>query len=143
MQNKTNKPDLELKELYCVVGCNDALSRYFKWLKNEIGTPEAPSLVADSLSAYSLSLSWTVPKKFYSLARGKTIHSNPTFRNYLVQWRYEEFMQDWKFSIYQSIGDNDTIRLDNLQPYTKYRVNQFLMPHVFLTFNKFLNCSFE
>ncbi len=123
-QNKTNKEEFELTELYCVMGCNDALNRYFKWLKQEVGTPAAPALVADTLSAYSLSLQWSVPQKFYELARGKTIHSYPIFKNYLVQWRYE-FMVNWQFSLFQNIGDNSTIRLENLKPYTKYRVSFF------------------
>lgn len=111
-QNKTDKADFDLREIYCVMGCNDALNLYFQWLKQEIGTPTAPALVADSLTATSLSLEWSVPPKFSQLARTK---------NYLVQC-YEGFEDDWKSCRNQTIGDNSTVRVDNLQPYTKYRV---------------------
>lgn len=94
------------------MGCNDALNLYFQWLKQEIGTPSAPALVADSLTATSLSLEWSVPQKFSQLARTK---------NYLVQC-YEGFEDDWKSCRNQTIDDNSTVRVDNLQPYTKYRV---------------------
>ncbi|XP_062538058.1 proto-oncogene tyrosine-protein kinase ROS isoform X3 [Armigeres subalbatus] len=119
-QNVCNKTDQELfepKELYCVMGCNDALQRYFKWLKSEIGSPPAPALVADSLTATSLSLEWEIPERLVQLSR----HKSHGPRSYLVQWRYEEVAGDWKFCRNQSMGDNSTIRVDNLQPYTKYR----------------------
>lgn len=119
-QNVCNKTDQELfepKELYCVMGCNDALQRYFKWLKAEIGSPPAPALVADSLTATSLSLEWKIPDRLVQLSR----HKDHAPRSYLVQWRYEEVAGDWKFCRNQSMGDNSTIRVDNLQPYTKYR----------------------
>ncbi|XP_029733314.1 proto-oncogene tyrosine-protein kinase ROS isoform X3 [Aedes albopictus] len=119
-QNVCNKTDQELfepKELYCVMGCNDALQRYFKWLKSEIGSPPAPALVADSLTATSLSLEWKIPDRLVQLSR----HKDHAPRSYLVQWRYEEVAGDWKFCRNQSMGDNSTIRVDNLQPYTKYR----------------------
>lgn len=118
-QNKTDQELLEPKELYCVVGCNDALNRYFKWVKAEVGVPPAPALVADSLTATSLSLEWEIPEKFAQLTRGK-LHSP---QSYLVQWRYEEVVGDWKFCRNQSMGDNSTVRVDNLLPYTKYRVS--------------------
>lgn len=109
---------MELNDLYCVMGCNDAINRYFKWLNMEIGTPSAPALVADSLTATSLSLEWSVPQRFYKLARGAIKKNNST----LVQWRYEEG-GDWKFCKNQSIGDNSTIKVESLMPYTKYRVS--------------------
>ncbi|XP_055536181.1 proto-oncogene tyrosine-protein kinase ROS isoform X2 [Wyeomyia smithii] len=126
--NKTDQELLEPKELYCVMGCNDALNRYFKWLKAEIGTPPAPALVADSLTATSLSLEWEIPERSVQLSRQKS--RGP--RSYLVQWRYEEVAGDWKFCRNQSMGDNSTIRVDNLQPYTKYRFRVALLlspPH--------------
>lgn len=33
-QNKTDHEYLGPKELYCVMGCNDAVNRYFKWLQS-------------------------------------------------------------------------------------------------------------
>ncbi|XP_055642898.1 proto-oncogene tyrosine-protein kinase ROS isoform X2 [Toxorhynchites rutilus septentrionalis] len=121
--NKTDQELLEPKELYCMMGCNDALNRYFKWLKIEIGTPPAPALVADSLTATSLSLEWEVPERLVQLSR----HKSHGPRSYLVQWRYEEVAGDWKFCRNQSMGDNSTIRVDNLQPYTKYRFRVALL----------------
>uniref|UniRef100_A0A1B0CKJ2 Fibronectin type-III domain-containing protein n=1 Tax=Lutzomyia longipalpis TaxID=7200 RepID=A0A1B0CKJ2_LUTLO len=121
--NKTDQELLEPKELYCVVGCNDALNRYFKWVKAEVGIPPAPALVADTLTATSLSLEWEIPEKFALLTRGK-LHSS---QSYLVQWRYEEVVGDWKFCRNQSMGDNSTVRVDNLQPYTKYRFRVALL----------------
>uniref|UniRef100_A0A1B0DB76 Fibronectin type-III domain-containing protein n=1 Tax=Phlebotomus papatasi TaxID=29031 RepID=A0A1B0DB76_PHLPP len=121
--NKTDQELLEPKELYCVVGCNDALNRYFKWVKAEVGVPPAPALVADSLTATSLSLEWEIPEKFAQLTRGK-LHSP---QSYLVQWRYEEVVGDWKFCRNQSMGDNSTVRVDNLLPYTKYRFRVALL----------------
>lgn len=54
-------------------------------------------------------------------------------RNYLVQWRYEESGNDWKYCRNQSMEDNSTIRVENLQPYTKYRVrfsiNKYICKH--------------
>lgn len=120
------------------MGCNNAINRYFEWLigkfffsftklqrsKNhsekldEVGTPSAPALVADSLTATSLSLEWEIPPRLLKFTKGKSYIT----KSYLVQWRYEEVVGDWKFCRNQSMGDNSTVRVDNLQPYTKYRV---------------------
>lgn len=135
------------------MGCNNAISQYFKWLSGEkhniylskqnrqqviyvssqikwqwirnvfisveIGTPPAPALLADSLTATSLSLEWQIPPRLAEFTKGR---SHIT-RNYLVQWRYEESGNDWKYCRNQSMGDNSTIHVENLQPYTKYRVS--------------------
>lgn len=118
------------------MGCNDALNRYFNWLIgklmgggtilitqllihyfiDKVGTPLAPALVADSLTATSLSLEWEIPPKLIKYTKGK---SNMT-KSYLVQWRYE--VGDWTFCLNRSMGENSTVRVDNLQPYTQYRV---------------------
>ncbi|XP_043279081.1 proto-oncogene tyrosine-protein kinase ROS isoform X3 [Venturia canescens] len=100
------------KELYCVLGCHDALNRYFQQLKAEIGVPPAPALVADSLTATSLRLEWTgidIEKR----------HAGGV--SYLVQWRYEELAETWQYCRNQSWGQDDQILVENLQPYTKYR----------------------
>lgn len=86
---------------------------------DEIGTPSAPALVADSLTATSLSLEWEIPERVIALSHGQS----SLLKSYLVQWRYEEIANDWKFCRNQSIGTNSTVRVDNLQPYTKYRVS--------------------
>ncbi|XP_023290821.1 proto-oncogene tyrosine-protein kinase ROS isoform X2 [Orussus abietinus] len=103
---------LSPKELYCVLGCHDALNRYFQQLKAEIGVPPAPALVADSLTATSLRLEW----------KGIDIKKQGGGISYLVQWRYEELVETWQYCRNQSWGEDDQILVDNLQPYTKYRV---------------------
>lgn len=85
----------------------------------EIGTPPAPALLADSLSSTSLSLEWEMPDHLSNLMRKR----KNILRNYLVQWRYEEIGNDWKYYRNQSMEDSSTIRVENLQPYTKYRVS--------------------
>lgn len=122
-----------------MMGCNDALNRYFRWLKSMIGTPPAPALVADSLTATSLSLEWEVPKWLVQFSHYK----NHSPQSYLVQWRYEEVAGDWKFCRNQSMGDNSTIRVDNLQPYTKYRVRNFKMRLVCVSTNELSSSVFS
>ncbi|XP_012264218.2 proto-oncogene tyrosine-protein kinase ROS isoform X2 [Athalia rosae] len=102
---------LPTKQLYCVLGCHDALDRYFQQLKEEIGTPPAPALVADSLTATSLRLEW----------KGIDIERRGAGISYLVQWMYEELAETWQYCRNQSWGEDDQILVDNLQPYTKYR----------------------
>lgn len=97
----------------------------------EIGTPPAPALLADSLTSTSLSLEWEVPDHLSNIMKRR----KNVLRNYLVQWRYEESGNDWKYYRNQSMEDSTTIRVENLQPYTKYRVSvNFEM--LFLTCNK-------
>lgn len=89
----------------------------FFWILAEIGVPPAPALVADSLTATSLRLEWKgvdVEKR-----RGSGI-------SYLVQWRYEELAETWQYCRNQSWGEDDQILVDNLQPYTKYRVRPYM-----------------
>ncbi|XP_036141230.1 proto-oncogene tyrosine-protein kinase ROS isoform X3 [Monomorium pharaonis] len=105
------------KELYCVLGCHDALNRYFQRLKAEIGIPPAPALVADSLTATSLSLEW----------KGVDIDRRAGGISYLVQWRYEELAETWQYCRNQSWGEGDQILVENLQPYTKYRFRVALL----------------
>ncbi|XP_011346152.2 proto-oncogene tyrosine-protein kinase ROS isoform X2 [Ooceraea biroi] len=105
------------KELYCVLGCHDALNRYFQQLKAEIGIPPAPALVADSLTATSLSLEW----------KGVDIDRRAGGISYLVQWRYEELAETWQYCRNQSWGEGDQILVENLQPYTKYRFRVALL----------------
>lgn len=73
-----------------------------------IGIPAAPALVADTLTATSLSLEWDGPR-FANIS-------------YLVQWRYEEIADTWQYCRNQSWGPHSTVTVENLQPYTKYRV---------------------
>lgn len=80
----------------------------------EIGIPAAPALVADSLTATSLSLEW----------KGVDIDRRAGGISYLVQWRYEELAETWQYCRNQSWGEGDQILVENLQPYTKYRVRK-------------------
>ncbi|XP_049539733.1 protein sevenless isoform X3 [Anopheles darlingi] len=121
--NITRHESMEPREMYCIMGCNDGLSRYFRWLRAEIGTPHAPALVADSLTATTLALEWEVPERWLQLSRHR--HHGP--RSYIVQWRYEEMAADWKFCRNQSIDEDSTVLVDNLQPYTKYRFRVLLL----------------
>ncbi|KAJ0183261.1 hypothetical protein K1T71_001237 [Dendrolimus kikuchii] len=95
------------RELYCVMGCNEALNTYFQQLRELIGTPSAPALVADSLTATSLSLTWD----------GPILGNN----SYLVQWRYEELPGTWQYYSNTSHSNRSIIQVENLRPYTKYR----------------------
>ncbi|XP_031627487.1 proto-oncogene tyrosine-protein kinase ROS-like isoform X2 [Contarinia nasturtii] len=112
-----NTTDPDVEDWYCVMGCNNAISQYFKWLMAEIGTPPAPALLADSLTSTSLSLEWEIPENLAEIMKRR----RNVLRNYLVQWRYEESGNDWKYYRNQSMEDSSTIQVENLQPYTKYR----------------------
>lgn len=96
------------------MGCNDAMTHYFTVLRERIGTLPAPALVADSLTATSLKLEWDFGGTRYAGVR------------YLVQWRYEELSAAWQYCRNQTWGTQDTVFVDNLQPYTKYRVSTSL-----------------
>lgn len=80
----------------------------------EIGTPPAPALVADSLTATSLRLEW----------KGVDIRRRVGSISYLVQYtrRYEKSAETWQYCRNQSWGDGNQILVENLQPYTNYKV---------------------
>lgn len=82
------------------------------FFKDLYGTPHPPALVADSLTATSLSLVWE--------SRWDSELGNIT---YLVQWRYEELPGTWQYFSNTSHSDKTIITVDNLRPYTKYRVS--------------------
>lgn len=100
------------------MGCNDAITRYFSQLRNLLGKPPAPALLADSLNATSLKLEWDFPE-----ARDAGLNCH-------VQWKYEELMtmtNTWQYCR-NAIWDvkNNVFYVDGLQPYTKYRVSGIL-----------------
>ncbi|KAG5883190.1 hypothetical protein JTB14_018205 [Gonioctena quinquepunctata] len=98
------------KDLYCVMGCNDAVAKYFSKLRKHLGVPPAPALLADSLNADSLKLEWNFPQ---ANAMGLSCH---------VQWRYEEFSTAWQYCRNASWNQENTVfYIYDLQPYTKYR----------------------
>lgn len=84
-------------------------NRMHIFLTELIGTPSAPALVADSLTATSLSLTWE-PRNLANMS-------------YLVQWRYEELSGSWQYYSNTSHSDRSIIHVENLRPYTKYRVS--------------------
>lgn len=96
------------------------MCKYLNLFIVKIGTPPAPALLADSLTSTSLSLEWEIPDHLSSIMKRR----KNVLRNYLVQWRYEESGNDWKYYRNQSMEDSTTIHVENLQPYTKYRVKQ-------------------
>lgn len=85
--------------------------------QDKVGVLPAPALVADSLTATSLSLEWQIPPKLVEFTRNWS-----HITSYLVQWRYEELGHDWKYCRNQSIYGNSTIKINDLQPFTKYSV---------------------
>ncbi|XP_050510998.1 proto-oncogene tyrosine-protein kinase ROS isoform X1 [Diabrotica virgifera virgifera] len=101
------------KELYCVIGCNDAVTKYFSNLRKLLGTPAAPTLRADSLKPDSLKLESNCPD------------AKKTGLSCLLQWRYEEFStskSSWQYCVNTTYDpDNKIFYVQDLQPYTKYR----------------------
>lgn len=97
------------KEFYCAMGCNDAITKYSIKLRNQLGTPPAPGLVPDTLNATSLRLEWNFPE-----AKNLGI-------GYLLQWTFDEH-QDWQYCNNQTWSPHNTVFIENLQPYTKYKV---------------------
>lgn len=91
------------------------------FLLDEVGSMTAPALIAGTLNSTSLSLEWDIPKRLTELTKTNMYH-----QSYLVQWRYEESAGDWTFCRNQSMGENSTVKVEDLHPYTKYRVRFFL-----------------
>lgn len=91
----------------------------FHHILGEVNEFPAPALVADTLTATGLSLDWQIPSKLKNLTKGLPHLAY----NYFVQWRYEMGGGDWKYCCNQTLGNGATIKLDFLQPYTKYRVS--------------------
>ncbi|KAJ8921659.1 hypothetical protein NQ315_010568, partial [Exocentrus adspersus] len=98
------------KELYCVMGCNDAITKYFTQLRVLLGLPPAPALLADSLTATSLMLEW-----HFQAAHKVGLNCH-------VQWRYEELSASWQYCRNVTWDqENNIFLVEGLQPYTKYR----------------------
>lgn len=108
------------------MGCNYAVDSYFAQLRTRLGSPPAPALVADSLTAISLRLEWNFPE------------AQEAELDYLVQWKYEELASAWQFCKNQTWESHDTVFVDNLQPYTKYRVSITVYIIFILTCDKLL-----
>jgi hypothetical protein len=121
-QNKTEMNDFDNRQIFCVKGCNDALHSYFQWIKQEVSTAVAPALVPDSLTSTSLSLEWSVPAKFFELAKGNLFKKTKN-ETYFVQC-FEDSEVEWKICGNQTIYDNSTIHVEQLHPYSQYRVRK-------------------
>ena len=121
IQNKSEINDFDNRQIYCIKGCNEASNFYFQWIKQEVQSPMAPALIPDSLTSTSLSLEWSVPSKFSELAKGNLFKKTKN-ETYFVQC-YEDYEDDWKLCGKQTIYENSTIRLENIHPYTKYKVS--------------------
>ncbi|XP_054163602.1 proto-oncogene tyrosine-protein kinase ROS-like isoform X2 [Oppia nitens] len=93
--------------LYCVLGCNHALSVYIDKIKSEVGTPLAPYLVADTLTNESLTIEWK-----------RSSYDNIT---YLVQWRYEQLGGDWNYYMPDTPLNTSRVEIKGLKAYTEYR----------------------
>jgi hypothetical protein len=85
-----------------------------------VQSPIAPALIPDSLTSTSLSLEWSVPSKFSELAKGNLFKKTKN-ETYFVQC-YEDYEDDWKLCGTQTIYENSTIHMEQMQPYTKYKV---------------------
>lgn len=132
-----------------MTGCSEALNYYFLRLRGKlktvvvfcsnllivrnvivekIGRPVAPALVADSLTSTSLSLEWD-GTKYSNLSHLNQWRHEEFARmglsnsSYLVQWRYEELAGAWQYCRNQTWGHSSIVTVNNLQPYTKYRVS--------------------
>ncbi|CAH1131270.1 unnamed protein product [Ceutorhynchus assimilis] len=101
---------LSHRELYCVIGCNDAIGKYFGQVRSLLGVPPAPALLDNSLAATTLKLEWRFPEA----SRAKL--------SFHVQWRYEVMAAAWQYSRNATwSSDNSYFLVEGLQPYTKYR----------------------
>ena len=120
-QNQSNTNDFDNRQIYCIKGCNDASNFYFLWIRQEVQSLTAPALIPDSLTSKSLSLEWSVPAKFSELAKGNLFKKIKN-ETYFVQC-HEDCEDDvWKLCGEQTIYENSTIHMENLHPYTKYKV---------------------
>lgn len=97
------------------MGCNDAIAKYFSYLRGLLGQPAAPALLADSLNATFLKLEWSYPK-IVELGL-----------NCYVQWKYEDISRpgsSWQYSQKADWDkENNVFAVYDLEPYTKYRVS--------------------
>ncbi|XP_066156235.1 proto-oncogene tyrosine-protein kinase ROS isoform X1 [Euwallacea fornicatus] len=101
---------LSQRELYCVIGCNEAIGKYFGQIRTLVGIPSAPALVDNSLKATSLKLEW----RFLDASKARlTFHP---------QWKYEEIAASWQYCRNASWDPYaNHFHIQGLQPYTKYR----------------------
>lgn len=101
---------LSHRELHCVIGCNDAIGKYFARVRTVLGKPPAPALLDNSLTATTLKLEW----RFKEASRARlSAH---------LQWRYEEIAATWQYCRNVTWEPEiSSFYVQTLQPYTKYR----------------------
>ncbi|XP_077540102.1 receptor protein-tyrosine kinase sevenless isoform X2 [Haemaphysalis longicornis] len=106
------------KDLFCLMGCNLAVTEYLRQVKAQIGQPQPPYLVADSRTNDTVTVRW----KASSLAPNVT---------YLVQWKYEALPSNWEYYRPDLPLAKSVLRVQGLRPYTKYRfrVAWILLPN--------------
>ncbi|KAL3251010.1 hypothetical protein MRX96_055273 [Rhipicephalus microplus] len=106
------------KDLFCLMGCNLAVTEYLRHVKAQIGQPLPPYLVADSRTHDTVTIRW----KTSPLAPNVT---------YLVQWKYEALPSDWEYYRPDLPLAKNVLRIQGLRPYTKYRfrVAWILLPN--------------
>jgi hypothetical protein len=96
-----------------------------------LGTPPTPALQADTLTATSLSLDWSTEASALSIEQ----HEPPLYR---VKWRYEDMPgANWQYFRNHSWSTETSAKLENLQPFTKYRVSQ--SPGAFLLHKNYID----
>ncbi|XP_054720908.1 proto-oncogene tyrosine-protein kinase ROS-like [Uloborus diversus] len=95
--------------LYCVRGCNIAINFYIQTIKDELGTPAQPYLVAETRTNDSITIKWA-PGPYENIS-------------YLVQLRSDGLHQstDWEYYKPSYILKDTVLKVEDLHPYMKYR----------------------
>lgn len=103
-------------QIYCNIGCNQALKLYVNKTRSSLGIPSAPYLVGDSLRNDSLVLQW----------KTSTLDLN---MSYLVQFKYSQLNSEWIYFRPNSPVKSGQLQISNLMPYTvyKFRVAWFFL----------------
>ncbi|XP_022182108.1 proto-oncogene tyrosine-protein kinase ROS-like isoform X3 [Myzus persicae] len=111
--DKFSENYISQSKLYCIAGCNDAITLHFQRLQFEIGPLPSPTLVPDSLFDKSLKLQWKgVRRKNFK---------------YRIQWKLENNQGNWQYCQKETWNNDSIIQLDNLRPYTNYQFRVVLL----------------
>ncbi|GIY65962.1 tyrosine-protein kinase receptor [Caerostris darwini] len=95
--------------VYCVRGCNIAITFYMKVIEDEVGTPAQPYLVAETRTNSTITIKWD-----------RSSYSNIS---YLIQFRYDgqKHALDWEYYRPANILKDNYLKVEGLHAYTKYR----------------------